>query len=67
MRYIPPIKSRYVSVDYFEELNNFLLEYANKDYSHLLCDYNLYTVIILEHVIPKDCDNEDVESNADLC
>lgn len=42
--YIPPVNSRYASVEYFEEIDNFLLDYINEDYSHLLCgDFNSHT------------------------
>ena len=59
--YIPPVNSRYASVEYFEEIDNFLLDYINEDYSHLLCgDFNSHTGTMLDYVIPDDEDDDEV-------
>ena len=64
-RYTFPVNSRYANFQYFEEINNFLLDYPNKDYSHLLCgDLNSPDVIMLYHVMP---DNGNDDDNGELC
>ena len=64
--YIPPVNSRYASIEYFEEIDNFLLDYPNEDYSHLFCgDFNSHTGIMLDYVVPDDDVEE--EDDTDLC
>ena len=61
------MNSRYANVEYFEEIDNFLLDYANENYSHLLCgDYNSHTGIMLDYVMPEGGDDDD-DGNDDLC
>ena len=63
--YIPPVNFRNASIDHFEERDNFLLDYPNEDYSHLLCgDFNSHIGIMLDYVTPDD-DVEDDDN--DLC
>ena len=42
--YIPPSNSRFSSIELFEELDNFLLDYNDDDYYHIVCgDFNAHT------------------------
>ena len=64
------MNSRYANAEYFEEIDNFILDYANENYLHLLCgNFNSHTGIILDYVMSEDGDDndDDDDGNGDLC
>lgn len=73
MVYIFSVDSISAIVEYFEsleEIDSFLWDYANEEYSHLICgDFSSHTGTMLNYVMNEDGDDNDDDdnSNGDLC
>lgn len=64
----PPSNSRCSSVEVFEELDHFLLDYSNDDYYYIpWCDFNVHTSTITDtvqlspYVLEDDNDYEETD------